>query len=312
MQLLPAQTLKQYLELRKKYGITQGVGFEAFETFIGKRTMEVKGVVKGGFRIGKKQGILVEPSEGTSLVIYAKEVPDWLLGNSVPARLLVVAERQQEGAELKSWLLGVATEQDIARIERAAQAALIKKQPEIKKAIPVAVKPPPKSQVRNWYVPPHQAIPTYAGFIKGQNPQLSDKQAVDIATGIIGYSIRYGVDARLITAMVMVESGFDPGATSRVGAQGLGQLMPGTARGMGITNSYDTFQNLYGTVRVIRGHMERYSNNTRDDFEKLVLSLAAYNAGEGAVKKHGGVPPYKETQAYVRRVIALYYKFIGK
>ncbi|MCB8931914.1 MAG: lytic transglycosylase domain-containing protein [Chthonomonadaceae bacterium] len=115
-------------------------------------------------------------------------------------------------------------------------------------------------------------------------------------------------------AMLMVESGFDPGATSRTGAMGLGQLMPGTARGMGVGNPYDSIENLYGTVRLIRGHLDKYGKQTGNagSYESLVLALAAYNAGGGAVARHGGVPPYRETQNYIRKVIALYERLSGR
>jgi soluble lytic murein transglycosylase-like protein len=110
----------------------------------------------------------------------------------------------------------------------------------------------------------------------------------------------------------MVESGFNPNSVSRSGAMGLGQLMPGTARWMGVADPFDTTQNLYGSVKLLRQHLDKYRRQTGgEDFESLVLSLAAYNAGEGAVRRHGGVPPYRETQSYVRKVVGLYYKLAG-
>jgi len=87
--------------------------------------------------------------------------------------------------------------------------------------------------------------------------------------------------------------------------------MPDTVQDYGITNPFDSIQNLYGTVREIRGHIDKYRNETGDEFQSLVLGLAAYNAGEGAVRRHGGVPPYHETQSYVRKVINLYSKLSG-
>jgi soluble lytic murein transglycosylase-like protein len=303
-----AQTLQEYLKLRNAHGITQAVGIPALETFVGKRIMEVQGVVKGTFRVGNRQGVLVERTDGESLTIYADAIPEWISGNSVGARLLVSAERSEDGFEMTARLLGVASESEVARIEATERQKLAAMKA---KAVPKKLTTPPKTQIRTWNLSASQALPHYAAFVKRRNPRLTDRQAWDIAIGIIGFSIKYGVDARLIMAMVMVESGFNPEATSRAGAQGLGQLMPGTARGMGIANAYDTFQNLYGTVRVIRGHMERYSKRTESDFESLVLALAAYNAGSGAVRKHNGVPPYRETQNYIRKVISAYYSLSG-
>ncbi|RYG23281.1 lytic transglycosylase domain-containing protein [bacterium] len=153
----------------------------------------------------------------------------------------------------------------------------------------------------------NQATPRYAAFILGRNPRLGQDTALRIADAVVNYSLRYRVDARLVMAMLIVESDFDPNAVSRAGAQGLGQLMPGTARWMGVRNSFDVTDNLYGMVKLLRTHMNQF--RTADGSDPLVL--AAYNAGDGAVRRHGGVPPYRETQAYIRRVVAIYQKLCG-
>ncbi len=155
-------------------------------------------------------------------------------------------------------------------------------------------------------------VPIYSDFIRGYNSRISQATADRIAETIIRQSIRFGVDARLVMALVMTESGFNPQAKSHAGARGLGQLMPGTARMLGVSNSYDTEQNLYGTVKLLRQHLDKYGKRTNDDFEALVLSLAAYNAGPGAVSRHGGVPPFRETQNYVRKVTERYRELIGQ
>lgn len=164
---------------------------------------------------------------------------------------------------------------------------------------------------RNWNVTLEQALPYYASFVRSRNPRLSEREAVGIAQHILSFSQYYGVDARLIMAIVLVESGFDPNAVSRSGARGLGQLMPGTARELGVRDSFDTEQNLFGTTKLISQHLDRYHRKTGDPFEALILSLAAYNAGPGAVRRHGGVPPYRETQRYVQKVISTYRSLLG-
>lgn len=321
------QTLAEYLKLRSELKITQAVGVEALETLVGARIVEVRGTVKGSMKVGETTSLMLEKSGGGTMVIEGGKVPDWLEGNEVRARLLVRAERSAETAEVRARLMGAAPEIDIARLETRAKPPA-KKSPAKKAGSGEIVVPTGKSglygpigkggrtgskrSAKNWIVPPSDATPYYAGFIKGRNRRLSNSEAIRIAQGVIGFSIRYGVDARLIMAMVMAESGFNPGATSKAGAQGLGQLMPSTARGMGITNSYDSIANLYGTVRIVRGHLERYTSKTGDSFRGLVLTLAAYNAGSGAVKRHGGVPPYRETQRYIGKVIGIYRALCGR
>jgi soluble lytic murein transglycosylase-like protein len=110
---------------------------------------------------------------------------------------------------------------------------------------------------------------------------------------------RYGVDRRLVEAVVHVESGGNPRAVSAKGARGLMQLMPVRAAALGVADAFDPRANLDGGVRHLRDLLQRYAGN-------LHLALAAYNAGEDAVRAHGGVPPYRETQEYVRKVLALY------
>lgn len=112
----------------------------------------------------------------------------------------------------------------------------------------------------------------------------------------------WGVDPALVKAIIANESGFDANATSKTGAQGLMQLEPGTAAGLGVSNAYDPAQNIWGGTRYIKGLLERFHGDTR-------LAIAAYNAGPGAVEKYGGVPPYAETQAYVENVLGSYQKY---
>jgi soluble lytic murein transglycosylase-like protein len=111
-------------------------------------------------------------------------------------------------------------------------------------------------------------------------------------------SAKYGVDADLISAVIQTESNFDSDAVSPAGAQGLMQLMPATARSLGVSDSLDPEQNVDGGVRLLRQLLDQYDGNTS-------LALAAYNAGPGAVAQYGGIPPYQETQTYVQRVLQL-------
>ena len=110
---------------------------------------------------------------------------------------------------------------------------------------------------------------------------------------------RFGVDPSLVHAMVKVESDFNPFAVSRKGAMGLMQLMPQTASTMNVRNTFSPYENVEGGVKYLLYLLDRYEGN-------LALSLAAYNSGETAVKKWGTVPPFKETQDYVKKVMQIY------
>jgi len=115
-------------------------------------------------------------------------------------------------------------------------------------------------------------------------------------------SVKHGVEISLIKAIIKAESDFDPDAKSRVGAQGLMQLMPKTAKSYNVHNSYNSKQNIDAGTEHIKKLLKKYNND-------LKLALAAYNAGETAVNKYGGIPPYPETQRYVQKVLAFKKEF---
>ena len=115
---------------------------------------------------------------------------------------------------------------------------------------------------------------------------------------------QHGVDEAVVRAIIHAESAFNPNALSRVGAQGLMQLMPATARRFGVANAFDASQNIAGGVQYLAWLLKRFNGDVR-------LAAAGYNAGEGAVDKYGGVPPYAETQRYVQRVAVLAERYRG-
>lgn len=112
----------------------------------------------------------------------------------------------------------------------------------------------------------------------------------------------YGVDAMLVHAVISAESGYNPKAVSRTGARGMMQLMPDTARRYGVQDSMDPIENIHGGVKYLRDLLAMFKG-------RMDLAIAAYNAGENAVLRSGGIPPYAETRSYVPRVLGFYRDF---
>lgn len=128
----------------------------------------------------------------------------------------------------------------------------------------------------------------------GPRPSLNSKFDVHIADAVA----LHGVSRELVRAIIQVESGFERRAVSPAGARGLMQLMPATARRFGVINRFDARQNIFGGTRYLRALLDHYQGD-------VSLTAAAYNAGAGSVARYNGIPPYKETQDYVRKVTAL-------
>ncbi len=168
-------------------------------------------------------------------------------------------------------------------------------QPSKKPRPPVAVAQPKRTS----------AIDVWKRWVLQQNAALTDEQATSIVKWVLHYSKEFGVNHRLIFSVIKWESDFHPGSRSHAGAIGLMQLMPGTARWLGV-DPWNVQQNIKGGVQYLAEQLAEYRG--RSNYEQCLLALAAYNAGPNAVKRAGGVPNIAETQRYVKKVANTFYE----
>jgi len=168
--------------------------------------------------------------------------------------------------------------------------AIIQQKPDILRNFsPITLPPKPKATI-DFNISGNNNINLPDGnFITRVNKRISNYEGI-----ISEASQKYELPPELIKAVITTESAGNSNAVSSAGAKGLMQLMDGTAKGLGVTNSYDPKQNIMGGCKYLRQMLDTFGN--------LDHALAAYNAGPGNVKKYGGIPPFKETQTYVKRV----------
>ena len=247
------------------------------------KVFEVEGTVYALVNEANVQGYVLQIDPQQNVIIDADQVtPDLTVGK----HLRVLARAPQQG----SALIQIAEEALPAGVTQAASAPA-KLIADVSKPAKVGGKKLAKAVAA---APVSDAVATFAAKIRQFNASVNVATATQIATQVLAKSEKYGVDPRLVFALLAQESRFNPQAVSPVGAQGLGQLMPGTAAGLGVKNPFDIAQNVDGTIRYLSGLL--------DQFGDTKIALAAYNAGPGNVRKYGGVPPFRETQHYVRTI----------
>lgn len=188
----------------------------------------------------------------------------------------------------------VATPKKAAPTRPTQKVAAKKAMPAVKPAAKPVTPAPGSSEFA-------QQLASYTAKIRQVNRSVSNATAKKIAYAVLVKSPRFGVDPRLVFALIAQESRFNPRAVSPVGAQGLGQLMPGTAIQVGVRNAFDIYENVEGTVRYLAKQLQQFHGN-------MTYALAAYNAGPGNVMRYGGVPPFSETQNYIRLISTHYNK----
>ncbi len=279
--------------------------------------VEVEGIVNGTLA-GYGQPIFMLRVNTETLTIAAKaDDPDIAIGNT----LRVLAKIPARGMILEAVSL-LRTGGSAAPSPAAGPDPLLSLSTTVIDAMPIELRPPTfyhtnptgapaapdtvTAPVWDNSIPLAQqpeVVQRYAARMLACNSRLDEKTALRVATALLAKSDQYGVDSRLVFAVVKQESRFNPTAVSCSGAQGLGQLMPGTAAGLGVHNAFDIEDNLDGCVRYLRTQLEEYG--------RLSLALAAYNAGPLNVKRYGGVPPFNETQRYVRIIWRNYCDLAG-
>lgn len=244
------------------------------------------------------------------------------LDSGQTVRVLAQVERQGNELSLSNLrLLALAPESDVAAAERRMAAAAPRAA-----SLPSRGLSPGQQRVQDEGVagagapaglsPRAQAIyGPYWNAVRRLNHRLSSANVDKITYSVLFYSDQYDIDPRLVVAMVIAESDFDIHSTSRSGAMGLGQIMPEEASRLGVRNPYDPVQNISAAVHILRDNLDKYGGAPWGagiiPDKQIALTMAAYNAGPGAVHKYHGVPPYKETQRYVARVTALYKQMCG-
>jgi soluble lytic murein transglycosylase-like protein len=291
--------------------------------------IEVRGVITGCARRDDGGTFIVTREAGDTFVIEANQkLPESMVDIARTVRVLArVPVDRSSFSNLQ--LVAVTSEYEAAslEIERAKRPAASRP------AVRIASRPPARASSRRKAVRKALSrraalrqsrsrqtmlasrgldlLSQYATAVQWFNPRLSDDDARRLAQSIIYYSYHHDLDARLIMAVIAVESNFNVNAVSPKGAMGLGQLMPGTADDLGVADPWSPNQNLEGAARLLRGHLRRFGPVQQPTWEQIKLALACYNAGAGAVRKHGGVPPYRETRNYVKKVGRLYYQMCG-
>lgn len=301
-------TADEYINVRKSLGTSmpQLAVLKSDPSGFAGRIVELTGTVNGIAKCGNTASVILNCGGESLLVRGTTELPSCVAaGNKV--RMLVKIGQGSIAGLSDLEFVEAAYDYDVSVRER--QLAPSPRRP-VAPSQTVAPKPAqptnlssrgglfdPQTRMREIFLPYKKAIARF-------NPRLKEDQLNTITSSILTFSWNYQVDPRLVVAIILAESNFKPTATSRVGAMGLGQLMPGTARGMGVSNAYDPVQNIEASTRLIHGHLERYGD--------VGLALSAYNAGPGAVRKYGGIPPYRETRNYIQKVTSLYKALCGK
>lgn len=318
----------EYFKIRDRAKIVNPATTDLIQThpdqFVGK-LVEVRGVINAISGSDSQTALLIQVTENTApTMVYLppdKRLSDWTfldVGTGIRALCQVVKIGGSSSGSLEIVMPvkeyeAVQGDQLRAREEaEAAQKAALAARQKARQPQRLASRGAAGfRQAPAGRLSDGQLVQIYGNAVRYFNRRLGPGEAQQIASIIIDYSRRYGLDARLVMAVIAVESNFNQNAVSPVGAMGLGQLMPGTASDLGVGNAYDARANLEGSTRLLSRHIQNMTSDGRPTEEAVKLALACYNAGAGAVKKYKGIPPYRETQNYVAKITRLYRQMCG-
>ena len=343
--LVPASAFavspEEYLKLRAKHRPDPRLSYSVIQPSPGQhvgKVFELRGVVDGFARRDSVLGFMVTMEDRQATLVNGTEADSVVITSPSKQRLRVLAKVADSGAGNVASLdaLAVANDAELTILERElarkAAPAAPSASPNRKASRPAVANgmrgiSPSRSgatltsmgvsalAARVLSSEAQQIYPYYRDHVWSCNKRLNQDEVDAIAVSLLYYCQAWQVDPRLAVAMIMAESDFRPNITSHKGAMGLGQIMPDEARVHRLQNPYDPVENLGAAIRILRGRLDRYRDHNfppgQYTISQIKLALASYNAGSGAVRKYGGVPPYKETQNYIKRILRTYSELCG-
>lgn len=329
-----AASVDEYLRLKRQHGCDSTLSYSHLKadwTAYQGKTLELRGVLNGRVEGPQNVGFMITLDSGQSIYLEASRDNLPLLNRQTSTRIRVLARVGSGvvGNVPPLQTLAIAEDAAVTQREQAQAAQQARREAGQRRAVsrhvaagegmklrPLAPLKGLSEMALKYLSPEAQSIyPAYYAFIANHNKRLRPEEVDAIAVSILYFAQRHRVDPRLVVAMIIAESDFNPRSTSHKGAMGLGQVMPDEARAFGLTNPYDPIQNVRVSVNMLRMKLDMYREKGLPEGyltpRQIALAMAAYNAGAGAVRKYGGIPPYRETQRYVQRVLNLYKALCG-
>lgn len=330
----------QYLKLRRLHKTDRSIRYadvSARPADFLQKVIEVRGTVNGAIRRDSGLAFLLTLEDKSAILLEAPSADEPIVSqvNNQSVRVLARVSEAKNGNIVPLEVLGVAYDSEVSLKEEEAarkEADELARRKAEEQARQAAAANRRSYASRGGYggqgsplltgpvsdlarralgdYPEALAIyPSYKAYIHRCNKRLTERQLDDITTSLLYYSAAHKVDPRLVVAVFIAESDFDPRCTSHKGAMGLGQIMPDEAQKHRVRDPYDPMENVRASIALLKEKLVRYSEGAPDGqltLRQVQLALAAYNAGPGAVKKYGGIPPYRETQGYIKRILKTY------